>query len=116
MFSDDTMKWAWLVSKLEGCIEEGKVLIFVSGKASTEELAKNIRTHLARRRAISVHTAGGTTATATATATGGAELVGVESLHGDRDQADRTSVMRKYDTRSDHIRSYQIRSDQIRSQ
>ena len=68
---DEKMKWGWLTSKITGLLEEGKIIIFVNAKANTEELATNLRANL---------------------------KIGVEYLHGDKEQSERSSVIRKFKT------------------
>lgn len=70
----DEEKWAWLVANADDFVAEGKVLVFVNTKLDTEQVGKQIRAHFAQRQL----------------------LVGVECLHGDKDQADRDSAMRRF--------------------
>ena len=72
--SSEEDKWAWLASQADDFIAEGKVLIFVNTRVDTEEVSKKIKLHFAQRQL----------------------LVGVECLHGDKDQSDRDSAMRRF--------------------
>ena len=67
-------KWPWLAARADEYVAEGKVLIFVLSKVGTEELAAALRQHFARRQLD----------------------VGVECLHGDKDQGARTAAMRAF--------------------
>ena len=70
----DEEKWAWLVANADDFVAEGKVLVFVNTKLDTEQVGKQIRAHFTQRQL----------------------LVGVECLHGDKDQADRDSAMKRF--------------------
>lgn len=72
VLSDEIMKWTWLTSNLSALLEQGKVIIFVNAKANTEELASSLRKHLIYPQ------------------------IGVECLHGDKEQSERSSVIRKF--------------------
>ncbi|XP_077863735.1 ATP-dependent RNA helicase DDX42-like [Saccoglossus kowalevskii] len=43
--SDGPAKWPWLIKRLVSFTTEGSVLIFVTKKANSEELASNLKTH-----------------------------------------------------------------------
>ena len=69
ILSDESMKWNWLTNKMPELLEEGKIIIFVNAKANTEELTTNLRAHL---------------------------KINVEYLHGDKEQNERSSVIRRF--------------------
>jgi superfamily II DNA/RNA helicase len=72
--SADADKWRWLASNADDFVADGKVLIFVSGKAATEELCKSLNAHFRARQLD----------------------IGVEALHGDKDQSERSTVLKKF--------------------
>jgi ATP-dependent RNA helicase DDX42 len=74
IFQDDSKKWAWLASHADEFVAEGKVLIFVSSKLGTENITESLRNHFIQRQLA----------------------VGIECLHGDKDQNERTLVMKKF--------------------
>lgn len=74
ILSDDRAKWNWLAGRADEFIADGKVLIFVSGKSSTEELAGSLKRHFLARQLD----------------------VGIDCLHGDKDQTDRSNIMRRF--------------------
>ena len=74
IFKDDSNKWLWLSSHADEFVAEGKVLIFVSSKIGTENITESLRNHFIQRQLA----------------------VGIECLHGDKDQNDRTLVMKKF--------------------
>mmetsp|Transcript_15877 Transcript_15877/g.23910 ORF Transcript_15877/g.23910 Transcript_15877/m.23910 type:complete len:785 (-) Transcript_15877:35-2389(-) len=78
---EDAHKWPWLACRIEGCIRAGKVLIFVSGKADTETLASELARHFEMRQVA----------------------VGVECIHGDKDQTDRTNAIKKFKSGSSSV-------------
>lgn len=43
MFDDPPQKWDWLMSKLVEFLSQGSILIFVTKKANSEELAENLK-------------------------------------------------------------------------
>ncbi len=43
VLENDSQKWPWLSDRLEAFLGTGSVLIFVSTKAATEELARNLQ-------------------------------------------------------------------------
>ena len=71
---NDTEKWVWLSSNIDEFCADGKVLIFVLSKAGTEEVAERLRKYLQARQLD----------------------VGVECLHGDKDQKERNSIMHRF--------------------
>jgi superfamily II DNA/RNA helicase len=71
---DSNAKWSWLSSRADEFVADGKVLIFVLSKAGTEELTSMLKSHFLRRQLA----------------------IGIDCLHGDKDQNDRSSVMRKF--------------------
>ena len=66
--SDDA-KWGWLAQRLEHFLAQGTLLIFVSTRASTEDLARSLTRHTGHR---------------------------IEAIHGDRSQAERQEVLRSF--------------------
>ena len=74
ILQDDSTKWAWLSSHADEFVAEGKVLIFVSSKLGTENITESLRNHFIQRQLA----------------------VGIECLHGDKDQNERTLVMKKF--------------------
>lgn len=42
VFNSDQEKWPWLMPRLQGFVDEGSVIIFVSTKIASEELSKNL--------------------------------------------------------------------------
>jgi ATP-dependent RNA helicase DDX42 len=69
-------KWMWLLRRIDGWVRDGKVLIFAGGKGDTEEVAGGIRSHFASNGV----------------------LCGIDCLHGDKSQADRSQILRKFRT------------------
>ncbi len=74
VFPRDDDKWAWLAANADSFVADGKVLVFVSGKADTERVTKQLQAHFVTRMLD----------------------IGVDCLHGDRDQSDRMNVMRRF--------------------
>ncbi|KAG2833184.1 DEAD-box ATP-dependent RNA helicase 24 [Phytophthora cactorum] len=63
-------KWPWLMSKLRGLVDEGRLLIFAGSKAGCQELAKNLATAFPAAPAL--------------------------CLHGDKTQQERTEALGKF--------------------
>jgi ATP-dependent RNA helicase DDX42 len=74
MVNNDNDKWCWLSSRADEFVAEGKVLIFVLSKKGVEELALSLQNYFKSRQLD----------------------IGVECLHGDKLQSERTSVMKKF--------------------
>jgi ATP-dependent RNA helicase DDX42 len=72
--ANDQEKWLWLASEIDEFTAEGKVLIFVLSKDNTELLAKRLKDYFLARQLD----------------------IGVDCLHGDKDQYDRTSIMKRF--------------------
>lgn len=69
-----THKWQWLITRIDDWVAEGKVLIFVGSKSDTEALAKSLKDFFNQRQLD----------------------IGVDCLHGDKTQADRSNILRKF--------------------
>ena len=52
VFKDHGGKYQWLLARLPAFLGEGKVMIFVSGKAGCDELVKNMNTEWRRRNGV----------------------------------------------------------------
>ncbi|KAG6613360.1 DEAD-box ATP-dependent RNA helicase 24 [Phytophthora cinnamomi] len=63
-------KWPWLMARIRGLVEEGRLLIFAGSKAGCEELAKNLATAFPAAPAL--------------------------CLHGDKTQQDRADALAKF--------------------
>jgi ATP-dependent RNA helicase DDX42 len=74
IFQDENQKLSWLYSHADEFIAEGKVLVFVSSKIGTETIAENLRNYFLQRQLA----------------------VGIECLHGDKDQNERTAAIKKF--------------------
>ena len=71
---DELAKWRWLQANIDEFAAEGKVLIFVLSKQGTEEVTQKLRNSFAARQLD----------------------IGVDCLHGDKDQALRTKIMQQF--------------------
>mmetsp|Transcript_12665 Transcript_12665/g.18951 ORF Transcript_12665/g.18951 Transcript_12665/m.18951 type:complete len:698 (-) Transcript_12665:73-2166(-) len=71
VLDNDLKKWPWLVGRIDGFVENGKVLIFVKNKVGCEELCKsiNMNTKFNGQAAF---------------------------IHGDKDQTERESTLRQF--------------------
>lgn len=67
-------KWPWLATRIDEFAADGKVLIFVLSKAGTDEVAARLKAWFAGRQLD----------------------IGVDCLHGDKDQTDRSKIMHKF--------------------
>ncbi|KAE9199987.1 DEAD-box ATP-dependent RNA helicase 24 [Phytophthora fragariae] len=63
-------KWPWLMARIRGLVDEGRLLIFAGSKAGCEELAKNLATAFLAAPAL--------------------------CLHGDKTQQERTEALAKF--------------------
>ncbi|KAE9330859.1 DEAD-box ATP-dependent RNA helicase 24 [Phytophthora fragariae] len=63
-------KWPWLMARIRGLVDEGRLLIFAGSKAGCEELAKNLATAFPAAPAL--------------------------CLHGDKTQQERTEALAKF--------------------
>jgi ATP-dependent RNA helicase DDX42 len=72
--SQDEMKWLWLAERIDEFAAEGKVLIFVLTKATADLLCSQLQSYLFKRQLD----------------------IGVDTLHGDKDQQERNSVMLRF--------------------
>ena len=70
-WQDNSGKWSWLIAHLDGLVAKGKVLVFVSSKQGCDELAQNL-----------IKFGGGRFA--------------LECIHGDKDQNERSAILRKF--------------------
>jgi ATP-dependent RNA helicase DDX42 len=48
-------KWPWLMARMRGLVDEGRLLIFAGSKAGCEELAKNLATSFPAAPALCLH-------------------------------------------------------------
>jgi ATP-dependent RNA helicase DDX42 len=71
---NDEEKWIWLASEIDDFTANGKVLIFVLNKTTTEILTKQLKDYFQRRQLD----------------------IPVDCLHGDKDQFERTSIMKRF--------------------
>lgn len=71
---DADHKWRWLSSRLDEFVAEGKVLVFVGTKSDAEEVGTGLRRYFASRQLV----------------------IGIDILHGDKDQSERSQIMRKF--------------------
>lgn len=74
IFHHDADKMHWLLNNIDEFAADGKVLIFVLSKAGTEEVTAELTSLFARRQL----------------------QIGVECLHGDKDQALRSKIMQQF--------------------
>lgn len=74
-------KWTWLASQIDDFVASGKVLVFVSGKLDTEELSRKLSTYFIGRQLD----------------------IKVAYLHGDMDQNERSSIIKKFSKSSSNI-------------
>lgn len=79
IFTHETEKLHWLRSNIDAFAADGKVLIFVLSKAGTEEITAELKSLFARRQLE----------------------IGVDCLHGDKDQALRSRIMQQFSRPSD---------------
>jgi superfamily II DNA/RNA helicase len=84
IFGHDSEKLHWLRSNIDEFAADGKVLIFVLSKAGTEEVTAELKALFARRQL----------------------QIGVDCLHGDKDQAIRTRIMQQFCRPSDRYDTY----------
>jgi ATP-dependent RNA helicase DDX42 len=70
----DEEKWIWLASEIDDFTANGKVLIFVLNKTTTEILTKQLKDYFQRRQLD----------------------IPVDCLHGNKDQFERTSIMKRF--------------------
>ncbi|KAE9345769.1 DEAD-box ATP-dependent RNA helicase 24 [Phytophthora rubi] len=63
-------KWPWLMARIRGLVDEGRLLVFAGSKAGCEELAKNLATAFPAAPAL--------------------------CLHGDKTQQERTEALAKF--------------------
>ena len=82
VLKDESLKWGWLIQKISSCLEEGKVIIFVNAKTATEELSANLQRFL--------------TSNTSSSSSVQTRITKVECLHGDKDQSDRSMIMRRF--------------------
>ena len=69
-----TKKWPWLTARIDDWVAEGKVLIFVGSKGDTDKLTESLKSFFLHRQLA----------------------VGVDCLHGDKTQADRSNILRRF--------------------
>lgn len=74
VISSASGKWSWLTRRIDDWVAEGKVLIFVGSRVDTDTLAENLKKFFLHRQLA----------------------VGLDSLHGDKTQADRSNILRKF--------------------
>ena len=55
ILDNEAAKWAWLASRADEYIAEGKVLIFVLSKAGVEEVAASLRRYAMTSHHITTH-------------------------------------------------------------
>ena len=79
VLSNDEAKYQWLAHRLPGLVREGKVLVFVSSKQGCEELAGRLTMLLQADLRFS-----------------SLPPWKVEALHGDKDQHERSLIMRRF--------------------
>jgi superfamily II DNA/RNA helicase len=84
IFSHDSEKLHWLRGNIDEFAADGKVLIFVLSKAGTEEVTAELKALFARRQL----------------------QIGVDCLHGDKDQAIRTRIMQQFCRPSDRCDTF----------
>jgi ATP-dependent RNA helicase DDX42 len=83
---DDTAKWLWLASEIDEFSSKGKVLIFALNKATTELLKLKLQEFFNKRQLN----------------------IGVDCIHGDKDQYDRTMIMKRFNKKKPTIRTDDI--------
>ena len=52
VLKDAQMKWDWLVSELESCLGDGKILVFTGSRADTEDLRLKLGSHFQKRQLL----------------------------------------------------------------
>ncbi len=75
---DSLDKWMWLSSRLDEFVANGKVLIFVLTKLDVDSLTRNLQEYFVSRQLD----------------------IGVESIHGDKDQTERNNAIKKFSSNS----------------
>lgn len=86
MCSNDDEKYLWLVDHLDDIVAEGKVLIFTLAKASADVLAMKLRMYFEKRQLA----------------------IGIDTLHGDKDQQERNQVMQRFKRALNHAQETRI--------
>jgi ATP-dependent RNA helicase DDX42 len=69
-----TQRWQWLSSNIDEFVADGKVLVFVSSKADTEDVAKQLTLYFIARQLD----------------------IGVAFIHGDKDQTERMNIIKQF--------------------
>lgn len=75
---DSLDKWMWLSSRLDEFVADGKVLIFVLTKVDVDSLALRLQEYFRSRQLD----------------------IGVESIHGDKEQVERNAAIKKFGSNS----------------
>jgi superfamily II DNA/RNA helicase len=81
VMNDPHMKWQWLVETIETDISDGKILIFVSSRADTEDLTSRLKTYFSHRHLD----------------------VALDCLHGDKSQEERSNVLKLFRLAKVHV-------------
>jgi ATP-dependent RNA helicase DDX42 len=89
VLASDELKWQWLASEIDEFAAEGKVLVFVLTKGTAEWLSQQLQSFFRARQLD----------------------IGVETLHGDKDQQSRQQAMRSFSRSSSPCCSILVATD-----